>query len=44
MLLIRNEEFLGVVRDLCHSFPGQVNSEDIKEKKWLKISPSKNVN
>jgi hypothetical protein len=34
---------LGLVSDLCHPYPGKGISEDFKEQKWLKISPSKNV-
>jgi hypothetical protein len=34
---------LGLVGDLCHSYPGTGVSEDFKEQKWLKISPNKSV-
>ena len=34
---------LGLVGDLCHSYPGQGVSKDFKEQKWLKISPNKSV-
>lgn len=34
---------LGLVSDLCHSYPGKGISEDFKEQKWLKISPNKSV-
>ena len=34
---------LGLVGDLCHSYPGKGVSEDFKEQKWLKISPNKSV-
>jgi hypothetical protein len=34
---------LGLVGDLCHSYPGKGISEDFKEQKCLKISPNKSV-
>jgi len=34
---------LGLVGDICHSYPGKGISEDFKEQKWLKISPNKSV-
>ena len=35
---------LGLVGDLCHSYPGKGISEDFKEQKWLKIFLNKSVN
>ena len=35
---------LGLVSDLCHSYPRKVISENSEEQKWLKISPNKSVN
>jgi hypothetical protein len=34
---------LGLVSDLCHSYPAKDVSQDLKEQKWLKIFPNKSV-
>jgi hypothetical protein len=34
---------LGLVSDLCHSYPGKGISEGFKEQTWLKIFPNKSV-
>lgn len=42
-ILILSLPGLGLVGDLCHSYPGYSITKDLKEQKWLKISPNKSV-